>query len=117
MNEAVNYIKHLKEKIRELGEKRNELKSSSNSSSKNPSGDLVRVCSCWGGVEIVVSSDGEKEGVPLSRVLERLVEEELNVVSCISTKVNGRLLHTIQCEVLPSLIYMVLVPENLRERK
>ena len=103
MNEAVNYIKYLQKKIKELGEKRNELKSLANSSSRNGSGNFVTVCPCWGGIEIVISRDGE-EGVPLSKVLETLVEEELNVVSCISTNVNGRLLHTIQCEVLPSFI-------------
>ncbi|XP_050387882.1 transcription factor bHLH36-like [Argentina anserina] len=118
INEAVNYIKQLREKIQRLNTKREELRrvfkqySSSahdfnpeiegNSGTKSTS-DIMVGPTCWGGVEIVVSTSNkncsELEGFALSGVLKALLAEGLSVVKCVSTTVNQRLFHTIQCEV------------------
>lgn len=113
MNEAVNYINHLQTKIKELGVQRDELRklsissgssdprnSGSTHNNKNLSFNRVMVYPCkLGGVEIVISNDFKDEGLTLSGVLKIFLGEGLSVVSCVSAKVNGRLLHTIQIEV------------------
>ncbi|PON88052.1 Basic helix-loop-helix transcription factor [Trema orientale] len=121
IHEAARYIKQLQMRIKELGNKRDYLKKYylSNSSSTGPTdnggagsssgstpppaqGHLLRVQTCCGGVEIMVSNSDfagdQASGLPLSRVLEVILEEGLSLVSCVSTKVNGRLLHTVHSE-------------------
>ncbi|KAM1054516.1 hypothetical protein ACFX2I_001861 [Malus domestica] len=118
MNEAVNYIKHLQNRIKRLDAKRAELKKVSDLISSSTSTDdhggessyggspsCFTVHPCCGGVQIVISTaigfrSGE-EGLrfSISRVLEVLLEQGLCVVSCVSSKIDDRLLHTIQSEV------------------
>ncbi|RDX78087.1 Transcription factor bHLH118 [Mucuna pruriens] len=100
MNEAVNYINHLQKNIKEVSDKRDELKKKVLSINHSlQSHETKHKSSCFtvhqnsGGVGI------EMEGVPLSKLLQLLLEEGLEVVSCLSTQVNGRLLHSVQCEV------------------
>ncbi|XP_044469001.1 transcription factor bHLH36-like [Mangifera indica] len=108
MNEAVKYIKNLEMRIKELGARRDELKKISNSSthgSESGSSDLnvcessIVVSQSLIGVEVVYSCGYREHGLPLSRVLEILLDEGLCVVNCVSNKVRDRLLHTIQAEV------------------
>ncbi|XP_031260642.1 transcription factor bHLH36 isoform X3 [Pistacia vera] len=108
MNEAVNYIKHLEVRIKELGVRRDELKKSSNSSSHGSESGSSDQSVCQSniivrqslvGVEVVYGCGYWEQGLPLSRVIEILLDEGLRVVNCISTKVSDRLLHTIQTEV------------------
>ncbi|KAB1222843.1 hypothetical protein CJ030_MR2G014092 [Morella rubra] len=107
MNEAVNHINHLQKKIKELSSVRDELrKCSSLSTPENGSGSLnssppsyFTVHPCCGGVRISITSCSKDEGWPLSRVLELLLERGFTVASCVSTKVNEKLLLTIQSEV------------------
>lgn len=106
MHEAVNYINYMTNKIEALTIKRDELKSSFDSSAQttdpgsgsynpeNHSPNSVVVRPCLDGIEIVISSP-----FALSRMLEILLKEGLDIVGCASTKVNGRLIHTIQSEV------------------
>ncbi|KAG7986687.1 hypothetical protein I3843_03G093900 [Carya illinoinensis] len=107
MNEAVNYIKHLQNNIKELVDKRDELKKPSNSNiALEPENETLTSCQrtcvmiqpCLGGVEIMVSSSLTDQGFPLSRVLQVLLEEGIAADSCICTKVNERLIFTIQTE-------------------
>lgn len=101
MNEAVNYINHLQKNIKGLNDKRDQLKNklSMNSSLENhenaSSGFIIHQNS---GTLIEISGFSE-EGVPLSKLLQLLLEEGLQVIGCLSSQVNGRLLHTVQCEV------------------
>ncbi|XP_054787778.1 transcription factor bHLH36-like [Prosopis cineraria] len=109
MNEAKNYIKHLQKKIKELSAKRDELKRLSKNSS-NPETLECEEYTCSGffsiheintngGVGIEVSSSFGEERLSLSKVLKLVLDEGLGVVNCVSTEVNGRLLHSVQCEV------------------
>ncbi|KAI8564692.1 hypothetical protein RHMOL_Rhmol03G0201400 [Rhododendron molle] len=114
MHEAVNYINHLKNNVKELEIKRDNLKKLSDSesglrSSTNningleSSSVIVTVNQCrGGGVEVLIGSCGfaEEGGLPLSKVLVVLAEQGLDVVSYISSDVEGRLFHTIRCELL-----------------
>ncbi|XVF11718.1 hypothetical protein REPUB_Repub08aG0052000 [Reevesia pubescens] len=52
-----------------------------------------------GGIEVALRSGLEGRGFPLSRVLQLLLDEGLDVVSCISSTLDGRWIHTIQSEV------------------
>ncbi|KAB1210785.1 hypothetical protein CJ030_MR2G014091 [Morella rubra] len=108
MKEAVTYIKHLQNKMKELSAERDKLKelSTSNIALEPESGTstaspascvLVRPCS--GGVEIMVNSSLKEQGLPLSRALQVLLEKGLAVYSCVSSKVDERLIYTIQAEV------------------
>ncbi|XP_061373957.1 transcription factor bHLH118-like [Gastrolobium bilobum] len=103
MNEAVNYINHLQKNIKELSDKRDELKKLSNS--KIESNEMKHASTSFtvhqknGAVGIEITSGFREEGLPLSRLMELLLKEGLEVVSCLSAKVNGTLLHSLQCEV------------------
>ncbi|PSS33134.1 Transcription factor bHLH120 like [Actinidia chinensis var. chinensis] len=106
MNEAVNYINHLQKNINELEIKREKLKklpssrdplaSTASGSSKICFPNSVTVSLCYGGVEILVTSE---KGFALSTVFRLLVDERIDVVSYFSTEVNGRLFHTIRSEI------------------
>ncbi|XP_022738266.1 transcription factor bHLH120-like [Durio zibethinus] len=106
MNAAVSYIKDLRKRIDELSAKRDELKKISGSSgfdqgmSSNcsfPGSAVVR--QSLDGVEVVISAGLGAQALTLSRVLELLLEEGLVVVNCVSTRIDGGLIHTIQSEV------------------
>lgn len=110
MNEGVNYVKYLEKKIKELGVKRDELKRLSNlsisasqieTSDQNDTSPINRfvVHQSLVGIEIAYSCGYLEQELPLSKVLEVLLDEGLCVVNCVSTRVDERLLHTIQAEV------------------
>lgn len=122
MNEAVHYIKHLHRKINELGFQRDKLKKVSRSSASGSTsresaagfGDcVVEINHIYDGnqVEIIMSrrSDPEEDGdsLPLSTVMEFLLEQGLDVIDCLTAKVNDRSLHRIHCKVC--LITLVLL--------
>lgn len=105
MNEAMNYVKDLKNKIDELSSKRDELKKELGSSvpdsgsSSNYMPGRVVIHSCLGGLVVVISSGFREQGFPVSRVLEVLIKQGLDVVNCVSTKVNQVVLLTVHTEV------------------
>ena len=105
MHEAVNYINHMKNKVQDLSAKRDGLKglpSSSGQTDLTPESgssesylaNSIVVRPWLSGIEIVINSR-----LPLSRVMQVLRDEGLSIVSCSSSKVNGRLIHTLQSEV------------------
>ena len=94
---ATKYIRHLQQKMQVLSEKRDGLKlevcNSSYEVTVNP----------WsnGGVEVTVCTSSSGQGLPLSRVLQCLAKQGLDVVSCTSNRVsNNKLVHSIQAQVL-----------------
>ncbi|CAH2048089.1 unnamed protein product, partial [Thlaspi arvense] len=124
--QAVNYIKDLQNKIKELNEKKNRIKKSipgthithpsteeCTSSSLSSSSTLSSSCSCVDdkhitvvvmpclmGVEIVISCCIQRNKSCLSTVLQTLAQEQrLSVVSCLSSKLQQRFTHTIVSQV------------------
>ncbi|CAF2028167.1 hypothetical protein YC2023_087469 [Brassica napus] len=102
LNEAVNYINYLQRNIKDMSSKRDELMllsgqsfESRNKQSRNDNSNHVVIRPCLVGVEIVFSV----LQTPLSSVLHVLSEHGLYVLSCFSSNVNGRLIHTLQAEV------------------
>ncbi|EFH64248.1 hypothetical protein ARALYDRAFT_475056, partial [Arabidopsis lyrata subsp. lyrata] len=115
--QAVNYIKDLQTKIKELNEKRNQIKKSIRgtttieecTSSLSSTSTLSSSCSCVGdkhitvvvtpclvGVEIIMSCCLGRNKSGLSSVLQMLAQEQrLSVVSCLSTRRQQRFMHTI----------------------
>lgn len=59
----------------------------------------VIVHPCPGDVQIKCSYSFGKYACPLSRVLDIVLKEGLDVVNCTSTKPDDRFIHTIRCEV------------------
>ncbi|KAI4351848.1 hypothetical protein L6164_006157 [Bauhinia variegata] len=113
VNEAVNYIKHLKNNVKQLQAKRDELMKLSNLSSGSESSTThlpicVTVHPGLDGVEIMCSYSLKKHSNPLSSILDTVLKEGLNVVSCTSIKANDqRFIHTIRSEV-PYQLYSVI---------
>ena len=109
VQEATNYIKDLQNGIQELSHKRDKLKSLNTSGSSNcvappqnphsRASDSIIVRSSSVGMEVMINT-AFTEGLPLSRVVNVLTGEGLSIISCISSKVNERLLHTIESQVL-----------------
>ncbi|XP_060175817.1 transcription factor bHLH118-like [Lycium barbarum] len=108
--EAANYIEHLQKNVKNLEEKRENLKKESSlrnlgypksgsSSTSDSSPAIVRVKECLDGMEILVNCGLNNEGFRLSRVLEVLLQEGLSIVNCSCTKTNTTsALHTIRTE-------------------
>lgn len=126
VSQAVNYIKDLQNKIKKLNDKKDRLKkslpstltahptteecTSSLSSSLSTSssrcscvGDkhiTVMVMPCFVGIEIIISCCLERNKSCLSIALQILAQEErLSVVSCLSTRLQQRFVHTIVSQV------------------
>ncbi|XP_056850447.1 transcription factor bHLH125 [Raphanus sativus] len=124
--QAVNYIKDLENKIKELNEKKNRLNKSilgtvtahptteectssvssslSTSSRRCSCADdkhiTVIIMPCFHGMEIIISCCLERNQFRLSSVLQILAQEErLSVVSCLSTRLQQRFIHTIVSQV------------------
>ncbi|XP_022922335.1 transcription factor bHLH118-like [Cucurbita moschata] len=107
MHETVKYIQYMQRRIRQLSDKRDELKNLSgenmavgmvetlNSSRR----DSVVVRSKNGlGIQVVLDTTTQHR-LPVSNILRVLAVEGLEILSCITIKVNERYLHTIECQV------------------
>lgn len=110
MYEAVKYIKHLKNKVKKLEAKRDELKKlcdlspfgceSGGNSSITHFPISVIVHSFKGGAEIMCSYSFRKYVFTHSQLLSTLIKEGLHVVSCNFTKLtDDRFIHTFRFEV------------------
>ncbi|KAJ0265537.1 Transcription factor bHLH125 [Hirschfeldia incana] len=126
VSQAINYIKDLQNKIKELNEKKTRLNkfipgkitarptteecTSSVSSSLSISSlrcscvddkhITVMVMPCFLGMEIIISCCLERNKFCLSSVLQILAQEgKLSVVSCVSTRLQQRFIHTIVSQV------------------
>lgn len=107
MDQAVKYIKYMQENIEVLCFKRDQLKNFMGMMSMNTNHERLRnflpntvvVNRCNGGIEILINSCSTPDGFLLSRILETLVEEGFDIISCTSTRARERFLHTIQSEV------------------
>ncbi|XP_021753850.1 transcription factor bHLH36-like [Chenopodium quinoa] len=105
LGEAVKYIQQMQQKMKVLNEKRDALKeevSKLEGHKKNVSDVIVNVLK--ESVEVIVSTycrdddENEGQGLPLSKVLQCLVQEGLDVVSSSSKRVNNIFVHSIQAQ-------------------
>ncbi|CAH2077985.1 unnamed protein product [Thlaspi arvense] len=113
VNGAVSFIKDTETRIKELSARRDELSRETGQRYKwNPDPEetgpelgksdpaSLMVQPCVSGFEVVVSSNSSgPQALPLSRVLEALQEQGLEIISSLTTRVNERLMHNIQVEV------------------
>ncbi|KAL5744465.1 hypothetical protein ACOSQ2_027581 [Xanthoceras sorbifolium] len=108
LHEAEKYITHLKKNIEELSVKRDKLKNLpdpeapldyGNTSSENCLTNCVSISPYCGGVEIVIGGGLRDESLLLSRVLEVVVEEGLDVVQSVSTQTDEGFFHTIRSQI------------------
>ena len=60
----------------------------------------VSVHQCLGGHEIVLGKSIKEQKLPLSRILDMLLQDNLTVVNCVYTKVQQMLIYTIHLQVL-----------------
>ncbi|KAK9698653.1 hypothetical protein RND81_08G121100 [Saponaria officinalis] len=116
LGEAVKYIRDLEQNIKALKEQRDSLKNGVSLEKSSKSRDReVKVKSNKGGVEVNVrlnsyevegnDEDASSNGFRLSKVLQCLIEEGFEVVSCISQRLDhSTLLHCIQAQVCTPLI-------------
>ncbi|XP_022888336.1 transcription factor bHLH36-like isoform X2 [Olea europaea var. sylvestris] len=95
----------LKNNSRELEFKRDKLKNlvPSNDPDFKNGKFSVTVKSCAVHIEVLISGEFTAEGLPLSRVLEILLEEGLNIINCFCTRIDGKLYYTIHSEVVPTV--------------
>ncbi|KAK6117572.1 hypothetical protein DH2020_048681 [Rehmannia glutinosa] len=111
LQQAVNYIKDMQNNIYQLRSQRDnmlqkksahdQIGNCKNSKLDNLSNfSTVTVNPCPDGVEILIETNFEAEkGFPPSRILRELLQRGFNVVSCVSTRADGkRSLHRIQLE-------------------
>ncbi|CAN0841590.1 Transcription factor bHLH36 [Linum grandiflorum] len=128
IHQAANYIKHQEEKIKELKVKRDELEktcnviptttgnssaSASNSSANNHNHDededksavIISVTTCLIGIEVTLEICEFSVGV--STIVGALADEGLNVVSCISARVNHGMVYTIKAEVRCKILRLI----------
>nr|GLL45099.1 transcription factor bHLH120-like [Ipomoea trifida] len=128
LQETVKYVKDLKVRVEGLKGKREELKdhlcsSSTNSMHNSNNNNAVKKCSidkeeneeddddegcrvtvkhCRGGIEVIVNiACSRRNEVPLSKLLRVIVMGGgISITTCVFTKVNKRLLHCIEAEVV-----------------
>ncbi|CAJ2666793.1 transcription factor bHLH118 [Trifolium pratense] len=107
VNEAINYINHLQNNVKQLQDKKEDLMKVSNlnnihhqngSTTSTNLQPFVIVQPFPGGLEIVCSYTSKTCLFPLSRVLDMLLKEGLNVISSNSSKIDGRFIYTIRSE-------------------
>ncbi|XP_021730189.1 transcription factor bHLH120-like [Chenopodium quinoa] len=128
ITEATRYIKDLEMNVKELGEKRDSLKdtfsslenrrtkrehnvgcsssssttstTSRSSSSSNTRDYNVNIHKFSKTLQIEITAGVEEDDpCPISKTLKVLAQEGLDVVSCVSNKVNQRWIYVIYCEV------------------
>lgn len=104
MEEAANYIKQMQKNIEELQSRRDGLKKSNSSSCQNTNVEnssslhsSVAIHEVMDGLEILISSKSPE--FELTRVLSELVEREVDVVSCVSTRTKGGYIHKLEIKV------------------
>lgn len=106
MHETVKYIQHMQSKIQNLTNKRDELKRQSGDQDSDTSTvetlnsskrDSVVVRPKQEGLQVVLDT-ATQHRLPLSNLVKSLLTERLEIISCVSTKINDRFLHTIEFE-------------------
>lgn len=109
MHETVKYIRYMQSKIQELCDKRDELKKLQ-SNNQNPGmvetetlqstkrdKVVVRARDGSGGIQVILDTPTQHR-LTLSNILEALIDQGFEILSCSSNKLNDRFLHTIESQ-------------------
>ncbi|CAK9311020.1 unnamed protein product [Citrullus colocynthis] len=107
MQEAVNYIQYMQRKIQQLSDKRDELRKLFDENTASVC--ITKMLNSSKRDSVVVRSKNElgvqvvldtaiKHRLLISNILHVLLGEGFEVLSCISNKLNERLIHTIECQ-------------------
>ncbi|XP_057798461.1 transcription factor bHLH36-like [Salvia miltiorrhiza] len=108
MHQAVNYINDMKKKIEELKPRREGLRNvvgtadeaeSQTSNATDSSPYCVKINVFTDGVEILISSSLNKGCFPLSMVLADLLNRQLDVINCVSSRGDQCYLHKIHIQL------------------
>ncbi|KMT12203.1 hypothetical protein BVRB_5g101510 [Beta vulgaris subsp. vulgaris] len=105
LEEAVKYIKQMQQKIKGLNDQRDGLRKEVSNIEKHAHDHNNVIINVFKeSLEVIVSTKCEDvegdEGLPLSKVLQCLIQEGLDVVSAISKKVNTNYVHCIHAQVI-----------------
>ncbi|KAL8160309.1 hypothetical protein V2J09_001846 [Rumex salicifolius] len=97
--ETTNFIKHLQKNIKELGDKRERLKSFMEEESNNNIPCSVAITITNIGLDVQLSFGNNQPAFRLSDPLRVLLDEGVSVICSVSTKVEGVFHHKIQCQI------------------
>lgn len=120
MHQAAIYINDMKKRIEEMKRRRESLRNVDQkySNGRDSSSYCVKINLFRDGFEILISS---KESFPLSAVLANLMNRNLDVVNCVSSRGDGCYLHKIHVEVktiaflYTSVNYLCFVAKLMQE--
>ncbi|KAA0042815.1 transcription factor bHLH120-like protein [Cucumis melo var. makuwa] len=109
MQETVSYIQHMQRRIQQLKDKRDKLRELANQTMviigttetlNSSERDSVVVRAKDGiGIQVVLDT-ATKHRLPLSIFVQALVAEGLEILNCISNRLNERFIHTIECQTI-----------------
>ncbi|XP_057798456.1 transcription factor bHLH118-like [Salvia miltiorrhiza] len=105
MDQAANYINDMKKKIEEMKRRRESLRNVAGTAAEaqnqtsNATDYCVKINVFTDGVEILISSSLNKDCFPLSMVLSDLLNRQLHVINCVSTRGQRCYLHKIHIQL------------------
>lgn len=110
MQETVSYIQHMQRRIQQLKDKRGTLRELASQTTVAIAGTTETLNSSERASAVVRAKDGigiqvvldtaTKQRLPLSIFVQALVSEGLEILNCISNRLNERFIHTIECQPL-----------------
>ena len=102
MQQTVSYVQHIQRRIQQLKDKRDKLRELANQTNRkrlsSSERDSVVVRAKDGiGIQVVLDTT-TKHRLPFSIFVQALVVEGLEILNCISHRLDERFIHTIECQ-------------------